>query len=76
VSDGCGGMISCGGGCDDGVACTVDSCNNGHKCQHKADDAKCGDDNACTLDSCDAEVGCFNTLMCAAEVCDPVGGCP
>jgi hypothetical protein len=75
MSDGCGGTLSCGG-CDDGVSCTVDTCSNGHKCQHKADDGLCADKNACTLDSCDADVGCFNTMMCDADVCDPEAGCP
>jgi hypothetical protein len=76
VPDGCGGTLTCGGSCNDNIDCTVDSCNNGHKCQHKADDAKCADENACTLDSCDDQAGCMNTLMCSADVCDPLVGCP
>ena len=41
--------------CDDGDACTSDSCD-GKTCENKAG-AACDDGNACTTDSCDAKTG-------------------
>ena len=50
--------------CDDGVACTTDSCVPGSTdCAHTPLDAACEDGLACTADSCDAEAGCANPLM-------------
>ncbi|MEZ4266529.1 MAG: hypothetical protein R3F39_09135 [Myxococcota bacterium] len=41
--------------CDDGLACTADSCDAQTGCQHAAVD--CDDGDACTADGCDALVG-------------------
>jgi hypothetical protein len=53
--------------CDDGIACTNDSCSvdsNGHgTCVNATDDSKCTDSNGCTDDSCSPATG------------DPVSGC-
>jgi MYXO-CTERM domain-containing protein len=47
--------------CDDGVACTVDSCNEpDDRCEHTARDARCDDDDVCTVDRCDPRDGCFH----------------
>ena len=46
--------------CDDGVACTNDSCEPVTGCLHKTAAAKCDDANACTDDSCDPSAGCQN----------------
>ena len=56
--------------CDDGVSCTVDTCNPATGCVHTPDDALCDDENPCTDDSCDPDSGClhtFNTLPCITE---------
>ncbi|MGH7802250.1 MAG: hypothetical protein ACREOW_16765 [Thermodesulfobacteriota bacterium] len=47
--------------CEDGIACTDDSCDTGTGvCQHKP--VTCDDENECTDDSCDPETGeCVNT---------------
>ena len=42
--------------CDDGNACTVDSCDSGGGCVHEA--VNCGDGNACVRTSCDPAKGC------------------
>jgi hypothetical protein len=44
----------CPGGCDDGNACTVDSCQN-NSCKHTA--KNCNDGDGCTSDSCDSTSG-------------------
>ena len=66
--------------CDDGDACTTDSCDPLTGCQHTAVD--CDDGNACTTDSCDPATGCQHTTVdcddgdaCTTDTCDPVTGC-
>lgn len=78
--DGCGG--SCGT-CDDGVACTVDSCVQG-QCVETPDDAACDDGNVCNgSETCTPQgcangtpLSCDNGLFCdGVEGCDPLTGC-
>lgn len=74
----CNGAETCGAAgcqpgtaiaCDDGVACTVDACNEAtDSCGATPDDARCGMDEAC-----DATRGCYSTL-CMAEGCAAGGG--
>lgn len=53
--------------CNDGVACTADSCDeNADTCVHAPNDSLCNDNNICTDDFCEA-AGCeydFNTVPC------------
>ena len=53
---------------DDGVDCTVDSCDEENDVVvHEPDDTSCDDNNACTDDVCEKAVGCVhtnNTLGC------------
>ena len=60
----CGGG-SCEGGyplnCDDGVACTIDTCTLGSGCHHMPEAGLCDDQNTCTFDACDASLGCLHT---------------
>jgi hypothetical protein len=73
-SDGnpCNGVETCVGGacqagtpliCDDGLICTIDTCNpaNG-QCVFTAD--PCDDVNRCTADYCDEENGCQHANRC------------
>ena len=46
--------------CDDGVACTMDSCD-GSRCVYVASDTACGDGESCTDDRCVPGVGCSHT---------------
>lgn len=60
------GATDPGGICDDGVACTVDLCddtatNCGLACSHTPNHLACDDGNLCTDDVCDAVLGCQNT---------------
>jgi hypothetical protein len=65
----CNGLEYCSGGacqpgtpmnCDDGVDCTLDSCDEAtDSCDHAPDDARCSDDLWCN----------------GAERCDPLAGC-
>ena len=56
-----------GGGCDDGVGCTVDTCND-FGCVYVPDDSACDDGDPCTIDTCDPTAGC--TTAFAALPCD------
>jgi len=70
--------------CDDGNACTDDSCNPALGCQHAAlDGTPCTDGNACTEgDKCTQGVcqsgllaKCDDGKVCTTDSCDPVAGC-
>ena len=73
--------------CDDGLACTSDTCDAKADCQHVPADAACDDGNSCTIDSCDAKQGCVHTnaavtvncaddgLACTSDHCDGKGSC-
>lgn len=54
--------------CDDGDACTTDSCDAATGCKHAAGALSCDDGNVCTTDSCDVKQGC-------AHAPAPAGGC-
>lgn len=65
--------------CDDGNACTTDSCDDA-TCIHTP--LSCDDGNACTADSCDPAGGCVNESItcddgnaCTTDSCDPATGC-
>jgi Dictyostelium (slime mold) repeat len=45
--------------CDDGSACTVDTCE-GCSCEHRS---ACDDGDACTVDACDGTGGCTHDLL-------------
>lgn len=60
-------IFFCPASCDDGDACTADSCDQDTgACVHSA--MTCDDANICTTDSCDSATGCSNvanTLPCS-----------
>ena len=73
--------------CDDGDACTTDTCNSDGTCAHSIP-TDCDDGNPCTADSCDPITGgCLNTPLdggtcddgnvCTGPVdqCDSTGQC-
>jgi hypothetical protein len=52
---------------DDGIACTLDGCDEvGALVTHAPDDSSCDDGDSCTADSCDELTGC---------AFDPIPGC-
>lgn len=66
--------------CNDGNACTTDSCNAATGCATTP--VTCNDNNVCTTDSCDPATGCATTPVvcsdnneCTNDSCDPVTGC-
>jgi len=63
--------------CDDGDACTVDSCEPETGCTHEPIDvaAECDDGNPCTADSCDAEQGCVHDGSGVDAACDDGDAC-
>ena len=78
----CNGTEICSGGscqsgsapnCDDGVACTTDSCNEGtDSCDHIANNAACDDGLFCNgAETCHVTLGCqAGTDPCAGNPCD------
>ncbi len=61
--------------CNDGIACTVDSCNeDGEDCAHVADHEACDDDNPCTEDSCSLTEGCVHEFLDFNSPCDLIPG--
>jgi hypothetical protein len=62
-----GGTSSPCGDCSDGVACTVDTCNEEtEQCEHQADDSRCGQGEIC-----DSQDGCVPDVECTGDAnCD------
>ncbi len=66
--------------CDDGVACTADSCDEAtFGCEHLVDDTVCDDDQLCNgAESCDAQLDCQpgvapavgDGVACTTDSCD------
>ena len=72
--------------CDDGNACTDDSCHAVAGCKSAANTVSCSDGNACTaFDGCvagacaglptDAKVDCDDGNLCTTDTCVPATGC-
>lgn len=66
--------------CDDGTACTTDTCGGEIGCLNTF--LVCNDGTACTTDACDPALGCvFNPITCndnnacTTDSCDPLTGC-
>ena len=67
-------------GCNDGNACTTDTCNTSTgQCSSTA--ISCDDSNACTSDACSPATGCFHSAVivddgnaCTADSCTPATG--
>eukprot|EP01113_Clastostelium_recurvatum_P039368 TRINITY_DN5_c0_g1_i4.p1 TRINITY_DN5_c0_g1~~TRINITY_DN5_c0_g1_i4.p1 ORF type:complete len:769 (-),score=169.15 TRINITY_DN5_c0_g1_i4:143-2449(-) len=69
--------------CDDGIKCTIDTCNTNGTCVHTL--RVCDDNNACTSDTCDNQsplpTGCSHTPItcanttCSVATCDIQFGC-
>jgi len=78
----CTGGDVCSGGtcigvpaaCDDGVACTLDSCDSKVGCVHVGSSTACNDGNPCTVDSCDLIAGCLTTPA-LGQPCDDGNAC-
>jgi hypothetical protein len=61
----------CPGGCDDGIACTLDECVAGQGCKHTPDNAACDDGIECTRDECLAGTGCSHVPLAITWVVTP-----
>ncbi len=58
-------LVSAWMGCDDGVACTIDSCQNPGGCVHEPANGLCDDGLSCTGDACSAKLGCVHLPVAA-----------
>jgi hypothetical protein len=64
--------------CDDGSACTTDSCDPATGCVNTP--ISCDDGNACTADTCEPDIGCVHEITyddnnpCTNDRCDPETG--
>ena len=54
----CNGQVDDGALCDDGLACTVDSCSPDKGCEHAP--MSCDDNKLCTHDLCMIGAGCVS----------------
>jgi hypothetical protein len=65
--------------CNDGVACSVDSCDKTGGCKidavAPAAVQACNDGNACSLDVCDAVKGCQHPAVASGSACDDADAC-
>ena len=69
--------------CDDGNACTDDSCDGKLGCVHKANTALCDDGDACTVGDLCKETQCLpggakscdDSNVCTTDACDSKIGC-
>lgn len=66
--------------CDDGIACTVDSCDPILGCQATNSDPLCDDGEECTSEVCDPQsgdptTGCVTTPVADGTVCDDDSVC-
>jgi hypothetical protein len=64
---------SCGASCDDGNACTIDTCDRvARQCEHRHDDSRCPPGFLCTATGCEA-VAYVNTESQLFEITLPTG---
>ncbi len=56
--------------CNDGLPCTVDTCDKTKGCQHLGDDKACASDDACVILACQLAVGCTATGVNEGATCD------
>ena len=85
VGETCAGALCQAGvasNCDDGNACTDDSCDDKLGCAHKANAAQCNDANGCTMGDACADSTCKGVVndcddknLCTTDACDPLVGC-
>ena len=62
--------------CDDGIACTTDTCDAAtDACTHSANAALCNDGNACTADACDLALGCVAAPVANGTACSDANAC-
>ncbi|MCO4760647.1 MAG: hypothetical protein KC502_04040 [Myxococcales bacterium] len=61
--------------CNDGIACTDDSCDPKTGCVHKAKDTVCEEDGSCFDMACDLAVGCTATTIRNGSACDDDDKC-
>jgi Dictyostelium (slime mold) repeat len=68
--NGCGGDPAA---CDDGNACTSDTCGVDGACVHEA--VSCDDGDPCSIDLCQEETGCFAVAAPDGTWCDDGNTC-
>jgi hypothetical protein len=68
--------------CNDGIDCTIDSCDPIQHCVHSGDDTRCSaapggvcGTGGCTYPTCEVGVTCTSDDPCFVPVCDRTGGC-
>ncbi len=61
--------------CNDGIACTADSCDPVKGCVAAPKDELCDDGDVCTKQTCDAATGCKQAGFAAGVSCDDGNAC-
>ncbi len=83
TTPGCGKAESPCGNCDDGVACTLDLCDEtSGDCRHEPNDDLCGSGMVCDplsgcveAEPCTSDAQCDDENPCTDDACDPATGC-
>jgi hypothetical protein len=55
--------------CNDGIACTDDTCNPTTGCSNEPNNTNCDDQDPCTIDTCNALTGCTNIFQFSCPNC-------
>jgi hypothetical protein len=70
--------------CNDGIDCTIDSCDPARGCIFTPANERCNDGIDCTVDTCNALTGCIfapvdarcnDAIPCTVDMCLPGTGC-
>ena len=69
-----GNCVGVPANCDDGIACTLDSCDPKTGCVHTGQAKLCDDGNPCTLETCNGTAGCL-LQPALGQPCDDGNAC-
>ena len=61
--------------CNDGIPCTVDTCDKTEGCQHLGDDKACTGNDVCVTLACELSIGCTATGVNDGAQCDDGDTC-
>ena len=75
IDDDCDSETDEGALCDDGIACTIDTCGGPEGCLVVPDHLACDDANECTTDTCSPETGCQTANRANGTPCGSGGQC-
>jgi hypothetical protein len=69
-----GNCVGVPANCDDGIACSLDSCDPKSGCVHTGQAKACDDGKPCTVETCDLTAGCLSSPA-IGQPCDDGNAC-